>query len=357
LASPAGPYSITCSGAVDPNYTIAYVPGTLTIAKVPLTITADNQSSTYGVAIPTLTASYSGLVNGDNSASLTNQPTCSTASTSASPVGPYSISCSGAVDPNYTIAYAPGTLTIGAAPQMIAFTSTAPTGATTGGQTYSVAAAGGGSGQPVLFSSTTTSVRTLSGSTVRFVGPGSCVIDANQAGDANHSAALVVNQTFTVSDATPVITSTSPLPTGTVGVPYSTTLVASGGTGGPYTWTLTSGSLPPGLTLNPNGTISGTPTASGMASFAIAVGDPATGTFTVMINPAAALTSPTQTNPPSPLAAQSIPFTPLTTGSNPAALAFTGLSILKLVGLAGTLIIGGALIASASGRRRRRTSE
>jgi hypothetical protein len=60
---------------VDPSYNIVYVPGTLTIAKVPLTITADNQSSTYGGTIPPLTASLSGFTNGDNSASMTDLPT------------------------------------------------------------------------------------------------------------------------------------------------------------------------------------------------------------------------------------------------------------------------------------------
>ncbi len=114
-ASPAGAYPINASGAVDPNYTFVYVPGTLTISKAALTVTADNQSSTYGTALPTLTASYSGFVNGDNAASLTTAATTSTTATSASPAGSYPITASGAVDPNYTITYAAGTLTIGKA--------------------------------------------------------------------------------------------------------------------------------------------------------------------------------------------------------------------------------------------------
>ena len=35
-----------------------------------LTITADNQTKVYGAALPTLTASYTGFVNGDTSASF-----------------------------------------------------------------------------------------------------------------------------------------------------------------------------------------------------------------------------------------------------------------------------------------------
>ena len=42
------------------------------MTAAPLTITANNQSKVYGAALPTLTASYSGFVNGDTSASLTH---------------------------------------------------------------------------------------------------------------------------------------------------------------------------------------------------------------------------------------------------------------------------------------------
>jgi Putative Ig domain len=56
---------------------------------------------------------------------------------------------------------------------------------------------------------------------------------------------------------------TTSLPDGKVNVPYSTTLQATGGTP-PYTWSFPDGrGLPPGVTLNPNGTLSGTPTQPG----------------------------------------------------------------------------------------------
>lgn len=54
--------------------------------------------------------------------------------------------------------------------------------------------------------------------------------------------------------------------------PYSQTITASGGTA-PYSYSLTSGALPAGLTLNSNGTISGTPTAAGNYSFGLTVTD------------------------------------------------------------------------------------
>ncbi len=69
------------------------------------------------------------------------------------------------------------------------------------------------------------------------------------------------NLTLTIAPATLAITTTS-LPGGQVGVAYSTTLVASGGTT-PYSWSITSGTLPPGLSLNAStGVLSGTPTVS-----------------------------------------------------------------------------------------------
>ena len=86
-ASHAGTYTITASGAASGDYAITYVAGSLTVNKASLTITADDQSKTYGAANPTLTASYSGFVNGDAAASLTTLPTISTTATSASHVG------------------------------------------------------------------------------------------------------------------------------------------------------------------------------------------------------------------------------------------------------------------------------
>ncbi|MFN7973898.1 MAG: Ig domain-containing protein [Acidobacteriota bacterium] len=78
------------------------------------------------------------------------------------------------------------------------------------------------------------------------------------------------------------------LPSGTVGVPYSQTVTASGGAA-PYTFALTAGALPPGLGLNANtGVISGTPTTAGTYNFTITATDSAgcTGSqaYTVVIN-------------------------------------------------------------------------
>ncbi len=66
--SNAGTYAITpsaISGTGLSNYNITYVNGTLTILKANLNISADNKTKVYGDSVPTLTATYTGLVNGD----------------------------------------------------------------------------------------------------------------------------------------------------------------------------------------------------------------------------------------------------------------------------------------------------
>ncbi len=99
------------------------------VIPAPLVITANNQAKVYGQANPALTVSYSGFVNGDTSASLTTRPTVTTTATTTSPVGSYAITASGAVDPNYTISYVAGTLTISPdATTTVASSSTTSTG-------------------------------------------------------------------------------------------------------------------------------------------------------------------------------------------------------------------------------------
>ena len=87
---------------------------------------------------------------------------------------------------------------------------------------------------------------------------------------------------------------TQSLPNGTVGVSYSTTLQAIGGTGS-YIWSITSGSLPLGLTLySSTGIISGKPTTANNFSFTVQVTDSTetvTANFSIIINPPPTLTT------------------------------------------------------------------
>jgi hypothetical protein len=97
--------------------------------------------------------------------------------------------------------------------------------------------------------------------------------------------------------AAPLSVVTSSLPTGVDGSNYSTTLQAAGGVS-PYTWQVTTGSLPAGLTLSGN-TISGSPTGVG-TTFTVTVTDAETPTaqtatkqLTITVNPALSITTAT----------------------------------------------------------------
>ena len=68
----------------------------------------------------------------------------------------------------------------------------------------------------------------------------------------------------------PVIATPSPLPSGSLEVAYEQALTATDGTT-PYTWSILFGSLPPGLSLSPDGVISGSPTEAMLASFTVQV--------------------------------------------------------------------------------------
>jgi hypothetical protein len=111
--------------------------------------------------------------------------------------------------------------------------------------------------------------------------PSAATINANglatgvAAGTTTISATLggVSGNTLLTVQAAPLIIATTSLPDGVTNAAYSAALTATGGTT-PYTWSLASGSLPTGLTLNPtSGLISGTPTAPGNFGFTARVTD------------------------------------------------------------------------------------
>ena len=82
---------------------------------------------------------------------------------------------------------------------------------------------------------------------------------------------LTVRQPLKLAAAKPL--ATPPLPTAwEVGLPFSAKLTPSGGSG-TYTITLGSGTLPNGLTLGPDGTISGTPTTAGVFRATVRLAD------------------------------------------------------------------------------------
>ena len=145
-ASPAGTYAITAAqGTLSAaSYAFAFVNGTLAIGKAALTVTAQNAGMIYGGTVPTFTANYSGFVNGDTPSILTGAPSLTTAATSLSPVGAYTITAAQGtlstanyafvlVNSTLTISQAPATVTLGnlvqtysGAPEPVSVTTSPP---------------------------------------------------------------------------------------------------------------------------------------------------------------------------------------------------------------------------------------
>lgn len=112
-SSGVGGYAITGSGTGS-NYALSFTPGTLSVAPAPLLVTAGAASRTYGEANPQFTFGTTGLVNGDTD-SVVSGLSYGTVATATSGIGDYAVTPSGGSAANYTLSYAPGTLSIGRA--------------------------------------------------------------------------------------------------------------------------------------------------------------------------------------------------------------------------------------------------
>ncbi|MDR7224981.1 IPT/TIG domain-containing protein [Aminobacter aminovorans] len=92
------------------------------------------------------------------------------------------------------------------------------------------------------------------------------------------SGPAIVDRNFTLVINAPTITVTpTTLPNPTVGIAYTQSFSASGGTA-PHSFTVTSGAMPAGMTLSTGGVLAGTPTANGSFSFTVTATDASTGT-------------------------------------------------------------------------------
>lgn len=115
----------------------------------------------------------------------------------------------------------------------------------------------------------------------------SYVVRAIGAGGASVQRSISVTEAAPIA---PVMIAANALPQGTVGVAYSASAMGASGGTPPYTWSVVSGALPAGLTLSSSGTITGTPTAAGQASFTVQAADSAakstTAPFSITVAPA-----------------------------------------------------------------------
>ena len=156
----------------------------------------------------------------------------------------------------------------------------------TGGQTPYTWSLASGSGPLPPGLSLGASTGTISG-TPTTVGSYSFTV---QVADASQSDTQALSITVGSAPPPPLAITTTSLPQGRVMTVYSANVTATGGTGS-YTWTLASGSLPPGLSLTsgtPSARISGTPTKKGTFTFTLRVRDAAgttvTRSFSITIN-------------------------------------------------------------------------
>ena len=196
-------------------------------------------------------------------------------------------SCGGDSGPN------PGSLTIA--------TSSLPDGAVN--QPYSATLTGSGGTPPYAWAVTPALPTGLTLDTAT----GAITGTPTTQGTTTHTFSLrdssipaqTVQQSLNVTIAPPgaaLTITTTALPNGTVGQAYSRPVQATGGTGA-RTWTITAGTLPQNLNLDPaSGVISGTPTAPGTSSFTVRVADAAGQSDTQAL----AITITTVPPPPNP---------------------------------------------------------
>ncbi|ODU66499.1 MAG: hypothetical protein ABT16_01590 [Rhodanobacter sp. SCN 65-17] len=249
-----GAPTIGAASAGDAQATVSFVApasnGGATITAYTVTsnpggITGTGAASPIAVTGLTNGTAYTFTVTATNSAGTGS---ASAASNSVTPLGTQTITFNN-----------PGSQNFGTSPQMVASAS---------------------SGLTVSFSSTTSAVCTVtSAGVLTTVAPGTCSIQADQAGNGAYQPASAVTQSFAivVPGGAVSFSTASPLPGATAESVYSQTITAAGGAT-PYTFSLVSGSLPTGVTFSSSGALSGTPLASGTFNFTLRVTDAATQT-------------------------------------------------------------------------------
>jgi hypothetical protein len=194
-------------GAQMDNYTLTQPAGlTGTISPAGLTITADDQSKTYGQTLAfgsgATQFTSSGLQDGETIGSVTLA--CAgggaAAAVAAYPIIPSAATGGTFSADNYDISYLPGSLTVNKSGQAITF---GPLADPTYGDAPFELTATANSGLAVSYASSDPTVASVAGNTVTIHKAGGTTLTASQAGDDNHHAATPVEQTLTVKPAPP----------------------------------------------------------------------------------------------------------------------------------------------------------
>ncbi|WP_263408473.1 beta strand repeat-containing protein [Terriglobus tenax] len=296
----AGTYSLSVratDAATPANSTTGTIAVTVRAAAVNLTLTAPTATATVGTAYtgtigvaggtaPYACALASGSVPGLalSNCTLTGTPTTA---------GTYSLSVR-ATDAATPANSATGTIAVTVRAAAVNLTLTAPTATATVGSAYTGTIGVAGGTAPYTCALTSGSVPGLTLSNCTLTGTPTTAGTYSLSVKATDAATPVNSTTGMIAvtvNAAPTVTLTLSSPSaGTVGTAYTGTIGVSGGTA-PYTCSLSSGTVPAGLTLS-NCSLSGTPTAAGITTLSIQATDsssPAaskTGTVTLTINAA-----------------------------------------------------------------------
>jgi hypothetical protein len=168
---------------------------TVTVSEATLGITASSHTVSFGDAIPTVTPSYSGFVNGEGSSVLSNL-VCTTSYTTTTSVGTTGSSCSGATASNYAFAYTAGVITVTQGGQTSALTISSTS--VTYGSTLSLLT-GGGTGSGSNSFVVDSGPCTVSGSTLSTTAAGTCMVTATKAANGNYLVSSSTSTAITVN--------------------------------------------------------------------------------------------------------------------------------------------------------------
>ncbi|MES2390227.1 MAG: putative Ig domain-containing protein, partial [Acidobacteriota bacterium] len=247
------PVSITTTSLVGGNVGTAYS----------ASVVAANGTSPYSFAVTTgalpagLSLATSGAITGTPTAAGTANFTVTvTDAGTKTAIANLSIAIAAAVTPVSisTLTLPAGTVGSAYSAAIVAANGTTP---------YSFAVTSGALPAGLSLSGGTISGSPTTAATSTF----SVTVTDHNGGTATQSYSV----TIASAGAPPVITTTT-LPGGTMGTPYDAIVVASGGTA-PYKFSVTSGTLPAGVTLGASGGLTGTPTVTGPTTFTISVTD------------------------------------------------------------------------------------
>ena len=342
--SDAGNYTVVVSNGVPPDVTSNIA--TLVVTSIPQTIT-------FGALAPQTFGNPSFALTGTSDSGLTvayassNTAVATVAGSTVTIVGAGSTTITASQSGNaiyLAAAGVPQTLTVNKASQTITFGAL-------GGKVFldpafSVSATATSS-LPVAFSvlSGPATATGTNGSTIALTGAGTVVVRASQAGNANYNAATVVDQSFVVAKATPVVSWSVPAAI-TYGTALSPTqLNASASVAGSFVYTPAAG-----ITLNggTGQTLSVAFTPTDTANY-----NSAGGSTTITVNPATqtitfgALAAKTFGDSSFTLSATAASALPVSfASSNPAVATVSGATV-TIVG-AGTTIITASQAGNAS---------